>query len=364
MFGRKTVGVGIAVVVLFVFGFSQMYAQSGLTLEGLSRRIAILNQRVSTLSNTKVSNHELAPLENRVATLEAKLGITPVATTTRRRPTLTPTTRPPTSTPTRRPTSTPTKVRPTATSTPAQPYIRIASRNMNVRSGPGVNYTVIGYATTGQEFDITGRNADGTWWRIDFEGENAWIYAPYVTDFYADRIRSVPTPIPPTATPHPTSPPSSQQESDFTVLEQAVMLVAMDRQRSDLQQNWNNLSQEERDRIVAGTVILLELVAEYCQMSTSAATVMINGYAQDLDDAGYTTRNDIRARATLMYILIDMEEAARSSSGCHNWLAQVHRTVGEKGTGWRVTSNRESVNPPTDFHHQGHKPTTANSVPK
>lgn len=326
MLKRKFVGIGMAVIILFVFGFSQLEAQSGLTLEGLSRRISTLNQRVSTLSNTKVSNHELTALENRVATLEARLGITPVATATRRRSSLTPTPRPPTSTPTRRFTSTPTRVRPTATSTPAQPFIR-TTRNMNVRRGPGTNYEVIGFATTGQEYDITGRNADGTWWRIDFEGENAWIYAPFVTDFYADRIRSVPTPAPPTATPRPTLPPSSQQGSDFTVLEQAVLLVALDRQRSDLQQNWNNLSQEERDQIVAGTVILLELVSEYCQMSTSAATVMINGYAQDLDDAGYTTRNDIRARATLMYILIDTEDASRSSAGCHNWLAQAVRRV-------------------------------------
>ena len=325
MLKRKFVGIGMAVIVLFVFGFSRLQAQSGLTLESLSDRITSLTQRVSSLSSTKADRSKVWALETRVSELESKLeSPQPTNTPTRRRPTLTPTPRPPTSTPTRRPTSTPTRVRPTATSTPAQPYIR-TTRSMNVRRGPGTNYEVIGFATTGQEYDITGRNADGTWWRIDFEGENAWIYAPFVTDFYADRIRSVPTPAPPTATPLPTSPPSSQQGNDFTVLEQAVMLVAMDRQRSDLQQNWNNLSQEERDRIVAGTVILLELVAEYCQMSTSAATVMINGYAQDLDDAGYTTRNDIRARATLMYILIDTEQATRSSSGCYNWLAQAVR---------------------------------------
>lgn len=317
MFRRKIVGIGMAIVVLFMFGFSQMQAQSSLTLEGLSDRITALTRRVSSLSSTKADRSKVWALETRVSELEAKLDLPqPTNTPTRRRPTSTPTPRSPTSTPTR--------VRPTATSTPAQPYIRI-TRNMNVRRGPGTNYGVIGYATTGQEYDITGKNTDGTWWRIDFEGDDAWIYAPFVTAVYADRIRSVPTPAPPTATPRPTSPPSSQQDSDFGIFEQAVMLVAMDRQRSDLQRSWNNLSQEERDQIIAGTVILLELVAEYCQMSTSAATVMIDGYGQDLDDAGFTTRNDIRARATLMYILIDVEEASRSSSGCHNWLAQAVR---------------------------------------
>lgn len=445
MFGRKTVGVGIAVVVLFVFGVSRIYAQSGLTLEGLSSRITTLTRRVSTLSNTKASKNEVAALENRVATLEARLeDSTPVSATSRRRPTstpipnnvviATPTRGRPTSTPTpatavvtvlsqltirsgpsnrfevvgvaaeddeltitgknvsgtwwrvdykgasawvygpsytnneinvvstpvwptitprptntatlrptvtprptrtptrvrptptpRPPTSTPTRVRPTATSTPAQPFIRIASRNMNVRSGPGVNYTVIGYATSGQEFDITGKNADGTWWRIDFEGENAWIYAPYVTDFYADRIRPVPTPVPPMPTPDPT--PVPQTETEYSSIEYATILVGMDRLRDDLQRDWNNKSQSERDVIIVSTAAYLELTAEYCNMTLQSAGRMINEHGQFLDDRGFTTRNDIRARAFLMLVLVERREASRSPSGCNDWLSRATRNL-------------------------------------
>ena len=317
-FRRKLVGIGTVVVVLFVFGFSQLQAQSSLTLESLSGRITTLTRMVSTLTRNKADKSEVRALETRVSALEATIeDARPDPTATRRRPTSTPTPRPST--------STPTKILSTATPTPANPYI-IITRNMNVRRGPGTNYVVLGQAVVGEKFAINGKNAGGTWWRISFDGKNAWIYAPYVTATNAASVPVVPALAPlPTATPRPTSLPASQQNSDFGVVEQATMLVMLDRQRSDLLRNWNNLSQEERGLVITGTAVLLELVAEYCRMSTSAATVMIDGYAQDLDDAGYTTRNDIRARATLMYVLVDAEDAGHSSSGCHDWLGQAVR---------------------------------------
>ena len=74
MLGRKSVGIGVIVVVLFVFGFSQLHAQSELTLEGLSDRITDLGRRVSSLVYTKANKGELAALESRVA----KLGVVDV----------------------------------------------------------------------------------------------------------------------------------------------------------------------------------------------------------------------------------------------------------------------------------------------
>ena len=52
---------------------------------------------------------------------------------------------------------------------------------MNVREGPGTAYEIVGAATLGQEFPITGKNADGDWWQIDFNGQTGWLYAPFVT---------------------------------------------------------------------------------------------------------------------------------------------------------------------------------------
>ena len=59
---------------------------------------------------------------------------------------------------------------------------------MNIRSGPGEQYDRIGGASAGEEFRITGKNEDGNWWQIDFNGETAWIYAPFVTAANAENV--------------------------------------------------------------------------------------------------------------------------------------------------------------------------------
>ena len=437
MHQRRIVGIGLIVVVLFVFGVSQSQAQSSLTLEGLSDRIMTLARRISSLSNTKANKYDLAALENRVATLEAKSGdVISVSTATRRRPTSTPipnvvistptrgrptstptparevvtvisqlairsgpsnrfevvgvaskddeltitgknasgtwwrvdykganawvygpsytndnisivstpvwptnTPRPtntskrirptltprPTRTPTRvrptatrrPPTSTPTRPRPTATATSAQVYITI-TRNMNVRRGPGTNYVVLGYATIGEEFDINGRNTDGSWWRISFDGRNGWIYAPFVTAFNAGNVPVVEALAPlPTDTPRP-----QPTQGQYSSVEYATILMGMDWKRSDLQRRWSSLSKDQQTVMLLTIAAYLELTAEYCNMSLQDAGRMINEHGQNLDDSGYTIRNDIRARSFLMLVLTEAEEAAHTPYGCDRWLSQ------------------------------------------
>jgi glucose/arabinose dehydrogenase len=60
------------------------------------------------------------------------------------------------------------------------PSVRIRS-NMNVRSGPGTNFSVIGSAPAGEAYTVTGKNAAESWWRIDFNGRAGWVSAPLVT---------------------------------------------------------------------------------------------------------------------------------------------------------------------------------------
>lgn len=65
---------------------------------------------------------------------------------------------------------------------PARPPTVIVNINMNVRQGPGTNYAVIGGASTGQEFEITGTESGARWWfQINYNGMAGWIYAPLVT---------------------------------------------------------------------------------------------------------------------------------------------------------------------------------------
>ncbi len=51
------------------------------------------------------------------------------------------------------------------------PYFRV-----NVRSGPGITYTVIGLVTPADTLDITGQNEAGTWLRLNFSGQEGWVF--------------------------------------------------------------------------------------------------------------------------------------------------------------------------------------------
>jgi hypothetical protein len=71
-------------------------------------------------------------------------------------------------------------------STPAGPVVRVNEDNdfINVRSGPGTEYTAIGVLNAGDLVSAYGRTAGGTWVQISFsEGEDGigWVYSPLVT---------------------------------------------------------------------------------------------------------------------------------------------------------------------------------------
>ncbi|MBX3001530.1 MAG: DUF5107 domain-containing protein [Caldilineaceae bacterium] len=94
-----------------------------------------------------------------------------------------------------------------------EPFVLI-SRTMNVRSGPGTTFEIVGSAQPGQRFPILGVNAAGDWWQIDLNGRAAWIYAPFVQAENAEdvtvaqEIPEAPTPVP-TATTDPAAPPTA-----------------------------------------------------------------------------------------------------------------------------------------------------------
>ena len=130
------------------------------------------------------------------------------------------------------PTNTPV---PAATNTPVPPidtpvsvpHFTVNSDQVNVRTGPGTAFSIIGTVEQGDRFDIGGRNGAGDW--LEFccvNGQRGWIYAPLLvlsvdisTIPISANIPAVPTatntpvpptPAPPTAQPaQPTQPPSS-----------------------------------------------------------------------------------------------------------------------------------------------------------
>jgi len=91
------------------------------------------------------------------------------------------------------------------------------TQQVNVRGGPSTNYAVVGLANPGQVFDITGKNAAGDWWQINYNGQQGWVLGELVTlantasVAVAQNIPVEPTPAPvvvapPTNTPEPAPP--------------------------------------------------------------------------------------------------------------------------------------------------------------
>jgi hypothetical protein len=115
-------------------------------------------------------------------------------------------------TPTETASTTPTEVAPTPTATPQpEPALLMSRANLNIRSGPGVNYEVIGLLAAGQSAEITGLSLDYGWWQIKFPAGPSgygWVSAHYVTAQNSGSVPLVPaafTPAPPTATATPTA---------------------------------------------------------------------------------------------------------------------------------------------------------------
>ncbi|MCL4835479.1 MAG: SH3 domain-containing protein [Caldilineaceae bacterium] len=96
---------------------------------------------------------------------------------------------------------------PTATDTPvpAEASLTVNSA-MNVRSGPGTNYGIVGSANAGQRFTVTGKNGAGDWWQINFNGQTGWVFGQLVTGENTGGVQvaaNIPAPPPPTSPPPP-----------------------------------------------------------------------------------------------------------------------------------------------------------------
>ena len=98
---------------------------------------------------------------------------------------------------------------PAPTATPDGVAVTIQSAVQNVRSGPGLNYDVLGQLREGEQVEVIGSTADTAWVVVNFRGQQGWM-ATYLLEVFGD-LRTVaiinppptPTPAPPTATPTP-----------------------------------------------------------------------------------------------------------------------------------------------------------------
>ena len=299
-FRSRVLSIAAAILVLFAIGVSQLEAQSTITLQSLSERIDKAFQQIWELErkeNTTTSN-----LDIRVSRLETRVASSSTATrrptATRSRPTAT------------RPRPTSTRIRATDTPVPVVPFVAI-TRPMNLRRGPGTYYPIVRVADEGERFDITGRNSQGSWWRIDVEGENAWVFAAYVTATNADRIQPVPTPPRPRPTPQPTATPrpqASQSRSGEEVYLYAAAIVVADQENMGRLAEWRRSPDSQRVRAVEISATMLLQISQYCGLSLEGTTNLIGKYGKFLSDAGYIIRTGLPARQLLMLALSQFAE--------------------------------------------------------
>jgi hypothetical protein len=120
----------------------------------------------------------------------------------------------PTQTPVSQPVEEPSPTAEPPTPTPQVTQVEVTAATVNLRSGPGTNYSRVGQASRGQTFAVIARNGNGDWLQIQRpNGNSAWVvndrrWTQPIGDIMSVAVaQNIPAP-PPTAKPAPTQPPA------------------------------------------------------------------------------------------------------------------------------------------------------------
>ena len=101
---------------------------------------------------------------------------------------------------------------PVPTPAPAEPQGVVTANRLNVRSGPGTVYPVVGQVELGQTVDINGTNVG--WWRINYLhslGDFGWVSGTFINAENTEDVPLVQAPPRPPPTPTPVPTPTPQQ---------------------------------------------------------------------------------------------------------------------------------------------------------
>lgn len=108
-----------------------------------------------------------------------------------------------------------TVTQPTATTAPKAQLI-VNNQAINVRSGPGTEYGLVGSAEANQTFDLIAKNQAGDWWQICcVNGQQGWVFSQLARVENAEAVpvaANIPAPpvvAAPTATQVPAAPPAA-----------------------------------------------------------------------------------------------------------------------------------------------------------
>ena len=115
----------------------------------------------------------------------------------------------------------------TVTGTPEGPTARVNAdqEQINVRSGPSTEYTIVGVLVSGQVVPAYGKSAAGLWVQIGYPGVQggiAWVYSPLVTLTRGGELPVIEPPPKPTPLTTPTIDPTLAAQ--FIVEQQSTRL--------------------------------------------------------------------------------------------------------------------------------------------
>jgi hypothetical protein len=78
----------------------------------------------------------------------------------------------------------------------------VAPGTVNIRSGPGTNYQVIGALNANAPVQVIGRNQDASWWQIEItDGSIGWVASSVVSASNTENVPAVEAPPPAAAAP-------------------------------------------------------------------------------------------------------------------------------------------------------------------
>jgi len=96
---------------------------------------------------------------------------------------------------------------PEATPTPQSAQL-VLNDIVNIRSGPGTTYGLLGSEQQGATYPITGKSPDGAWWQINYKGSAGWVFGQLVAVTGGEGV-VVAQNIPPAPTAAPAPPPTN-----------------------------------------------------------------------------------------------------------------------------------------------------------
>jgi uncharacterized protein YraI len=86
-----------------------------------------------------------------------------------------------------------------ATEADVEPQL-VAPGTVNIRSGPGTNYAVIGALNANAPVQVIGHNSDTSWWQIEItDGSIGWVASSVVSASNTESVPAVEAPPPPVA---------------------------------------------------------------------------------------------------------------------------------------------------------------------